>query len=829
MAQTFTHDGVVYEDLGDGNVRAIGYAASPAPATPAMPQGFTIGSPNPVKQQTEVLQNQRLAAEIARLPAMNEADLRGKQLANEKAARDLNAQQATASPQQQKAMQSLADDEILSAIARARSGVDGGMSSGYWARLPAGLQPQSAVDLSGDLRTVASRITLDTLAKLKQSSPTGASGLGSLTEQEGALLRDSISSLNQEQSPAKLLESLANVERHYRNVKALTNGEDYRDPAVAEKYGIALPKEPSQQMGLATGATREEADPALAGVNAHIRGMIGAGRSASDIVSYMNSIQPGLGDKRAADVAGAVKFRAQNPNFPMGGYNISVENRSVPMSATRQFINEHAQSPVGAYTLSALDALSAGTLDNMTDNPALTRAGMAAVAGQNPKSSFLGSLSGGALAGAAAETGLGAFGRFAPLAADVGYGAAYGAGSADEGSRLGGALFGAGAGAVGGTLGRKLGQAVGAGLTGVRTPEVQLLREAGVPMTPGQIAGQSGGFGKYLKAREDRLTGYAGIGDRINDQRRSSIAGFNRATSKQGFSMIPGADQITDIGEEGIQQARKAISGTGGAYDQALAGVSLIPDQQFATDIGAAMRSGSTAARVGPEFSTWVDRSIAPHFSAPNGQINGRQVQDILQQVRKADFGNDSMGALASDAARGIEGAVMDLAGRQAPGSMEALGNANTAYRNLNILADAVGRGVNNDGLYAPAQLGMAARQNATKFGGKIASATPDRPFYDLQRAAQKVLPSTVPDSGTAGRIEAGNGLFGAVRGAVRNVANAPLYSDTTQGFLNKALLDRPDIAVKLGEEIYRRKRLPGMFGRPLALGYGPLAVTSDY
>lgn len=828
MAQTFTHDGVVYEDLGDGNVRAVGYAASPAPTAPAMPQGFTIGSPNPVKQQIEMLQNQRLAAELARLPAMNEADLRGKQLDNQKKERDLGAQQATATPQQQKAMQSLADDEILSAIARARSGVDGGMSSGYWARLPEGLQPQSAVDLSGDLRTVASRITLDTLAKLKQPSPTGASGLGSLTEQEGALLRDSISSLNQAQSPAKLLESLANVEKHYRNVKALMNGEDYRDPTVADKYGIALPKEPNQQVDLATGATREEADPALAGVNAHIRGMIGAGRSASDIVSYMNSIQPGLGDKRAADVAGAVKFRAQNPNFPMGGYNISVENRSVPMSALRQGINSWAQGRTGAYTLNALDALTAGTLDNMTSNPALTRAGMAAVTSKNaPGWSIAGSLTGGGLAGLAAESGLGAFGRFAPLAADVGYGAAYGAGSADEGSRLGGALFGAGAGAIGGTLGRKLGQAVGASLTGVRDPNVQLLREAGVPMTIGQASGSTSRLGRTLKAREDRLSGFTGIGEAINGQRRAGMEAFNRAAYDQGLAPI-NAPAMTQVGEGAVEDASRMV---GNAYDNALSGVRLTRDRPFALDMQAPTAAANRLpGEMGENARYTLSERVGSAFD-PNGVATGNNFQQTVRGLEQdaRGFRNDAYGNDFGNVARGARTAMENLLERQSPGSLGDYLAANAAYRNHSVLADATAAAMNTGGVFTPAQLGQAARANAKAFTGRISAGTTDRPFFDLQRAGQEVLPSKVPDSGTAGRIEQGGGIWGAAKGAARAVVNAPLYSDTTQGFINKALLDRPDIAVKLGEEIYRRNRLPGMFGRPLALGYGPLAVTPDY
>jgi len=742
----------------------------------------------------------------------------------EKARRELAAEKPVADPALQKRLSALADDEILSAIARARSDLGRAGSAGFAARLPERFQPQSAIDLAGTLNTIASRLTLDKLAQLKQASPTGASGLGSLTEREGALLRDSVAGLGQMQSPERLEESLAAVERHYRNYRALAAGEDYRDPQVAAKYGIAAEPEPEQARTFATGGTREEADPALKGLNSHIRGMIGAGRSAAEITAYMNSVQPGLGDQRAGDVAAATRFRAQNPTVPLDRYAISVENRAVPLSGQQQFINQVAQSPTGTYFLQAGDALTAGTLDNMTDNPALARASMSAAATANPKAAFAGTLSGGALAGTVAEAagaGLVAS-RAAPIAADLLYGAAYGAGSTDEGSRLEGAGLGAVTGLAGGEIGRRATGMFGRGLRGVQNDNAKFLRERGVPLTYGQIRG-----GKF-KTREDQLTGYAGVGNSITDRRLEGVRAFNRAAFDEGLDMVPKAAPV-GIGEPAVAAGRALFRGPNGAYARALDGANLVPDTTFASDVSGALASGTSLPRVGPEFGAFVDRSVAPHFSAPNGQIDGRQVQDLIQQTRGADFGTDSMGALATDATRRIEGAVMDLAERQAPGAMEALGQANTGYRNLNILADSVGRGINTEGLFTPAQLGMAARANTTRFGGKIAAATPDRPFYELQRAGQEVLPSKVPESGTAGRIEQNGGLAAAVRTATRNLVNAPLYAEGTQGILGRALLDRPDAIARAGAEIVRRARYGGMFGRPLALSYGPTAVVSDY
>lgn len=765
------------------------------------------------------------------------ADAQAARVAADKAQREAAIEKPAVSPQAARMQADLSQNELLNAIADARRTIteNPNTAAGFLGNALGKVGGTASSDLEGSLTTIGSRNVLDNLARMKAQSQTGASGMGALSEREGAYLRDSIASLKQSQSPGKLLDSLAQTERHYRNMYAMANGEDPRNPEIAQKYGIATLPTTGEggQMAFAQGANREEADPALAGVNNRIRGMIGAGKSAAEISAYMNSVQPGLGDQRAADVSAAVKFRAQNPRTPISQYAVSVENRSVPMSPLRQTVNDYAQSPFGAYAMSAGDAITAGTLDNMTSNPALARAGMATASREHNIASPLGSLTGGALAAMVGEGAVSGLGRLAPMAGDALYGAAYGAGSTDEGNRFTGAITGAGAGLGGGILGRAAMRGAGGALRGIRDEGVQMLNNAGVPMTVGQMASQSGRFGRYLKGREDRLSGYSGIGDKIKSRQTESLRGFNRAAFDEGVDPIagtlPAGRGQTVIGEQGVADMRGMVSDRGGAYDQALDGVSLTPDAQFTQDMGAALAQGASIPRVGPEFTGFVDQRIAPHFDSPDGTISGRQMQDAIQGIRGADFGTDAMGGLASDASRGVEGAITDMAGRQAPDAMPAFGNANTAYRNLNILADAVGRGINTDGIFTPAQLGTAARGNTTRFGGKIAAATPDRPFYDLQRAAQNILPSKVPDSGTAGRVAADGGLTSTLRAGARNLVNAPAYSEALQPILQLGLLNRSDRAVAAGDLLRRRARVGGLFGAPMLLQNGPFAVTEGY
>ncbi|HEU5018595.1 MAG TPA: hypothetical protein VFT69_11570, partial [Pseudolabrys sp.] len=597
-----------------------------------------------------------------------------------------------------------------------------------------------------------------------------------------------------------------------------------------ERYGIAaMPKGAQEQPNaLAQGAYREEPDPALRGVNDHIRSMIGAGRSASDIVAYMNAVQPGLGDQKAPDVAAAVRFRAQNPTVPLDRYAVSVETRAVPMSSTRQLVNEAAQTPGGAFLMNAGDAITGGTLDNLAGNPALARAGMAAVSREHPYWSGAGTLAGGALASAGLENsvaGLGA--KWAPRIGDALYGAAYGAGSSDEGNRLTGALQGAGVGALGGMVGRQATRALGGALTGVRDASAQYLRQAGVPLTVGQAMRNSGGLGRYLAGREDRLAGFSGIGDRINALRRQGVEGFNRAAFREGLNPIGGQVQ-GQLGEQAVGEADNLVSN---AYNRALNGVRLQADPEFE----AGMQPIVAQARGLPgEMAKNADYTLTQRVGAsmgPNGEMTGNDFQQAIRglegdarAVRNQPYGNDF-----GNVARGARGQLEGMLERQSPGTLSDYLDANAAYRNHSILADAVASGMNTDGLFTPAQLGQAARANARRYTGRISAATTDRPFYDLQRAGQNILPSKVPDSGTAGRAAADGGLTSTLRAAARNTLNAPLYAEGTQGAINRALLDRPDAFVKAGNAVGKKARLGGIFGAPLLLDYGPLSVVPAY
>jgi hypothetical protein len=91
-----------------------------------------------------------------------------------------------------------------------RAGIAGGVSRQIGAKLPGTI----AYDLQENyIQPLTSQIMLASLSKLKESSPTGASGLGALNQSEADSLRESWGAIKLGGDPAILRENLLRVKR----------------------------------------------------------------------------------------------------------------------------------------------------------------------------------------------------------------------------------------------------------------------------------------------------------------------------------------------------------------------------------------------------------------------------------------------------------------------------------------------------------------------------------------------------------------------------------------------------------------------------------------
>lgn len=503
-----------------------------------------------------------------------------------------------------------------------------------------------------------------------------------------------------------------------------------------------------------------------------------------------------------------------------------------------------ADSGFGAYAINAADALTAGNLDSLAGG----QAGLALdyTQQQYPGASLAGTVTGGALAAGGAELGLARAGLSAGAAAlggDALYGAAYGAGSADDGNRLLGAAVGGVGGLAGGAAGRGLTRGIGRAFTGVQDANVQGLRAAGVPLTAGQALSQSGAIGRGAQLLENATTGLPGVGAVTRGRYTEGFEGLNRAAFDEGLSDI-GASTGGMVREQGVDIARGARSQ---AYSDALDPVQVQADAPFIGDMQGAIAAGRALPDpMSGNLDYTLPTRVGNSFDA-NGGLSGRDFQQSIRGLRRDAKAVESLpyGYDFGEVTRQAEGALEGLLQRQAPGALPAYNAANAANRKVEILRDAVNRArsgttTGDPGLFSAAQLSDAAAANAKKFGGT--QGTTQQPFYDLTRAAQRVLPSKIADSGTATRaaVTAGLGLGGAGgAGYAAGDGDGAKYgiggtlaiggllaaggSRAGQRALTAALLDRPQVAVQIGRGIQNRARIGGLFGAPLLAGTAPL------
>lgn len=824
MPQARDEAGNIWEVDAQGNpVRLISQAG--IPADPA----YQYEGPK-AAADAQNASNQASASELAR--PLAEAELRGREL--DLREREVELAEAAEQRVQDGQMQDtktlrqrLRTGNILESVRNVRALAQQG-GTGF-ASLAAPIPMTAARELEAALAPIRASLAFERLQEMRDESKTGGA-LGQVSERELDLLMGAVASLDTGVSREAFLDSLAKVERHFVGSQLALSGvnpESKEGRQVYREYNVVPlssgrdDDQGNYQLGIAdryaTDMDRQFAQVAQAAFD--------RGASAEELNALNRKY--GYPDYDPQNLATSLAARDAGQDVPIRAPESGYNDPSI-LDRARQSV---AESPIGSYFGGAANALTFGGLDELQGlaagdslSEAWSGTGLGTSeanlrknlqADANPTASLLGNISGGVMGaygtGALAGVGRGAVSTFAPraLAGDAAFGGLYGAGESND-SRLAGAALGATAGAAGGALGRGVMRQVGNAVGGVGG-DAQRLSQAGVRLTPGQIGESSGGtLGRAIKRREDRLAGFSGIGDVIGRRQQEGTRQFNRAAFREG---LEGADAVpSEIAEEGIDEASDLVSQ---AYGRALDGRTLQADQQFTQALGRTLNQARSLPSIGDEAAYAVRESVAP-FVGQGGDISGRNLQNIIQELTrrgsKLESSQSSVGPDAANLLRGVTGDLSEMTNRQAPDIMPQFNEANRAYRNLQILKDAVGRGMNTEGVFTPAQLGMAARTNAKKFGGRQAST--ERPFFDLQRAGQNILPSKVPDSGTAGRQAAGDGIMGTLASISRN-ARAPIYSEPVLDMINAAALYRAPGVREAGEQIRRRARAGGLFGAP--------------
>jgi hypothetical protein len=472
--------------------------------------------------------------------------------------------------------------------------------------------------------------------------------------------------------------------------------------------------------------------------------------------------------------------------------------------------NSAVSNPVGAAAAGFLDMGSFGGVS------ALAGDRMAALGEAQPEGMILGQI-GGSLAGTSALGKLGAetLGRVAPrllgggrgaqfgrnLATDVAYSGTYG--GLAEGDPLTGAVTGGLTSAGGQLVGKGLGRAIG----GVDlSPAVEALRARGIPMTvPQQIGG-------FVKGIEDKAMSMPLVGDMIRARRMEGMGAFNREAFNEAGSPINAA--VQEIGQEGVEQLGDQVSD---AYTNATSGANVQFDPQFLADFSTAVGRGQ---RLPPDLrrslGEILDARVAP--ITDTGQMTGDQFQQAVRALKATRNRPPSrFEGFEQDYRDSVTGVMDALEGQMMRGGADS-----TVEDATNRAAG--GSETGTPFVFTPSQLQRAGLATGKRYPGA-------RPFAELADAGQEVLPSRIPNSGTADRaaqmlipgmvgggaglgFAAGGDAQGAATGTGMSLALAAALlaggTKTGQKAMQKLLIDRGVTAQILGRQI---RNNAGIFG----------------
>lgn len=244
-------------------------------------------------------------------------------------------------------------------------------------------------------------------------------------------------------------------------------------------------------------------------------------------------------------------------------------------------------------------------------------------------------------------------------------------------------------------------------------------------------------------------------------------------------------------------------------------------------DLAAELGPIDFAAAAAPMSRTFTGREA---ITGQQYQQARRGLKGYRAEATKPGFEKDYRNVMT----QGID-ALDSLVTRQAgPEVVQNLGRADQAYRASKTLENAMNKAAGGSQTgeiftFTPNQLQRAGLETQRRYPGA-------RPFADLADAGQQVLPSTVPNSGTADRAMAAGalaalGLGGAGVGeyaatdqagatatlGTLGAAAALLGTRRGQQVLEQVLMTRPQVAQQIGSGFRRRAGLFGSTGNILA------------
>jgi hypothetical protein len=342
-------------------------------------------------------------------------------------------------------------------------------------------------------------------------------------------------------------------------------------------------------------------------------------------------------------------------------------------------------------------------------------------------------------------------------------------------------------GGAGGAAGTKIANMASRALPKGVNPDVELLQDAGVGLTPGQNAGG------LLKSFEDKATSYPFLGEVIQNARKRGMEDFNQAAYRRAIPSAPGTTSRY-TGQAGNDAVDALQSNLTNKYDALLnSSRANVLEPEFVNKMASLRQLASgLPQREQQALDNIISREIEGRMS-PNGWVNQENVKSVEEalgkQAKNFQTAQDGYQRDLGDVVKQVQQEFRDLLGRSNPQNAADLKRVNAAYANFKRIQRAASSVAAEDGVFSPAQLHNAVK-TLDKSKDHSAFARGKALMQDLSSAGKNVLPSKVPDSGSPGRL-LGNLLAHPIAGmgsAALSIPAMAAYSRTGSKLINGAM-----------------------------------------
>jgi len=325
-------------------------------------------------------------------------------------------------------------------------------------------------------------------------------------------------------------------------------------------------------------------------------------------------------------------------------------------------------------------------------------------------------------------------------------GAASGALLSDKKTATGVAIDGT-IGAVGSKLASGAANAVAYAAKPVVSRASQVLHDAGIDQTLGQLArGGKGLASRAIAGLEDRAAGLPFIGDVVNVARGRGTEQLNKKVAGDALAAI--GEKLPakiNVGHELLDHVQDRLSEK---YKNVVPRLVGNIDKQFGNDLQVAKDITATLPRDRQNQFKKIIKSVFENRMDPTGKtISGQALKDAetslgeyIRRYSKPTATGDESGL--ADALKEARQALRSMAARSDKSGTE-LQAINQGWAKLKEVQGSA----NLEGVVTPTAM---LRQSLKTGWGK-----------ELARAAQSTLPNKIADSGTAGRVMAGQMLLG--------------------------------------------------------------------